>query len=102
MGAGPPLANSEELAIIQQGPKAWNKWREKNKERASFNLARVDLHGRDLTGADLRGVDLSYAILRGAKLGPGTKLWNANLSNADLYQTNLRGADLQADRISHT
>jgi uncharacterized protein YjbI with pentapeptide repeats len=101
MGAGAQLANPEELAIIHQGAKAWNNWREKNQERASFNLSCADLHGRDLTGADLRGVDLSNAILRGATLGQGTKLWNANLSNADLYQTNLRGADLQDVNFSN-
>ncbi|HXO37426.1 MAG TPA: pentapeptide repeat-containing protein, partial [Candidatus Acidoferrum sp.] len=95
MGAGPKVVgNQEDLAVIQQGAKAWNDWR-KDKDVSSLNLSGVDLHGRDLTGADLRAVDLSNANLRSAKLGKGTLLWNANLSNADLYQVNLRGADLQ-------
>ncbi|MGC2694512.1 MAG: pentapeptide repeat-containing protein [Candidatus Angelobacter sp.] len=101
MGAGPKVANQEDIAIIQQGAKAWNEWRGKNTERASLNLSGAVLHGRDLTGADLRGVDLSNAILRGAKLGQGTKLWNATLSGADLYQAHLRGADLQDVNFSN-
>lgn len=101
MGATPKPANSEALAVIQQGPKAWNNWR-KNKDVSFLNLSGADLHGRDLTGADLRGVDLSNANLRNAKLlGKDTLLWNANLSNADLYQTNFRGADLQDVNFSN-
>lgn len=101
MAAGPRSANPEELAIIQQGATAWNNWREKNKERPSFNLSGADLQGRDLTGADLRAVNLENAVLRGAKLGKGTLLWNANLSGADLYQADLRGADLQDVNFSN-
>ncbi|HEY2914450.1 MAG TPA: pentapeptide repeat-containing protein [Candidatus Angelobacter sp.] len=101
MSAGASPANSEELAVIQQGAKAWNEWRGKNKERVSFNLSGADLHNRDVTDADLRAVDLSNANLRGATLGPGTLLWNAKLSNADLYQANLRGADLQDVNFSN-
>jgi uncharacterized protein YjbI with pentapeptide repeats len=98
MGAGAQLANSEELAIIQQGAKAWNQWRDKNKERAAFNLSGTDLHGRDLTGANLRGVDLSNADLyqtnfRGADL-QDVNFASANLFHADLRESNLQGADL--------
>jgi len=100
MGATPTPTNAEALAVIHQGPKAWNNWR-KDKDPSSFNLSGADLHGRDLSGADLRAVDLSNANLRGAKLGSGTLLWNANLSGADLYQANLRGADLQDVNFSN-
>jgi len=84
MGATPTPANAEALAVIHQGPKAWNNWR-KEKQNPSLNLSGADLHGRDLTMADLRGVDLSNANLRNAKFGPDTPLWNADLSGADLY-----------------
>ncbi|MFI5106036.1 MAG: pentapeptide repeat-containing protein, partial [Terriglobales bacterium] len=94
MGARAKLANAEDLAIIQQGAKAWNEWRGKNKERASFNLSGADLQGRDLTGADLRGVDLSNANLRGADLQ------DVNFSDADLFQANLRESNLHGADLS--
>jgi uncharacterized protein YjbI with pentapeptide repeats len=101
MGAGAQLANSEELAIIQQGAKAWNEWRGKNKERASCNLSGADLRHMDLTTADFRGIDLTNANLEGVKLGPGTLLRDANLAEADLNQANLRGAEFQNVNFSN-
>ena len=38
--------------------------------------------------------------MRNAKLGKGTRLWNANLAEADLYNANLHGADLQGVNFS--
>lgn len=88
------MANPEDVGILLQGVARWNDWR-KDKDGPSLDLSKADLRNRELTGADLRAVNLSGAVLRGAKIGPGSSLWNANLSEADLYGANLRGADLQ-------
>ncbi len=86
------MANEEQLRILKQGVKAWNKWREANPN--------VEI---DLTGADLIQVHLSDANLSDANLG-GADLYRANLTgadligailfDADLYHANLRSANL--------
>ncbi len=88
------MANPEHVAILQQGVARWNDWR-KDKDGRSLDFSEADLTNRVLTGVDLRAANLSKAVLRGAKFGKGSLLWNANLSEADLYGANLRGADLQ-------
>ncbi len=93
------MANPEDVGILLQGVARWNDWR-KTKDGPSLDLSGADLRNRDLTGADLRAVNLSGAILRGTKIGPGSLLWNANLSGADLYGADLRGADLQEVNFS--
>lgn len=66
------MANAEQLGILMQGVRVWNKWREKNPDiavdllgadLAKMNLAGANLAGADLSGADLQGVDLSGANL---------------------------------------
>ncbi len=93
------MANPEHVGILGQGVARWNEWR-KDKDGSSLDLSSADLRERDLTGADLRAVSLSNAILRNAKLGKGTRLWNANLAEADLYNANLHGAVLQGVNLS--
>ena len=94
------MANQEHLAIIKQGVKVWNEWREKN-------LAlRLDLGGAYLSGADayLSGADLSRADLSGAKLSGAdlsrANLYGADLSGADLSRANLSGANLSGANLS--
>jgi hypothetical protein len=74
---GTDMANEEHLALLRQGVKTWNEWREKNPD------IRPDLSRADLAGADLHLADLHEANLRGA-----------NLRGANLRGANLRGADL--------
>jgi uncharacterized protein YjbI with pentapeptide repeats len=116
------MADKEQVAMLKQGPKVWNEWREKisyikaglgeaylcgtysNKANLhdadlgganlnGMNLSRVDLGGADLDGANLGGAKLIEANLRGAYL-IGANLLGANLVGADLYGADLGGADL--------
>jgi len=61
------VANSEHLAVLDQGVVRWFRWREKNREiipdLSGADLSRRDLHEMDLTGADLSGANLSEANL---------------------------------------
>ena len=115
------MANSEHLAILNQGVNAWNEWRQK--ARGRIDLQNAELSGKDLTGidfgvkrkvvsvadprtpieqrlafVDLRGADLSAATLTGARLAEanlaGASLANAVLIEAVLTRANLEKADL--------
>jgi uncharacterized protein YjbI with pentapeptide repeats len=84
------MANSEHLAIVQQGVDAINRFAEEN-PTSELDLAGADLSGRDLRSArlmraDLRNANLSKCDLRGASLA------NANLTGADLRNADARGA----------
>jgi uncharacterized protein YjbI with pentapeptide repeats len=107
------MANDEHVALLKQGLKAWNSWREKS------SAIRPNLFD-DVTGADLTWADLSEAYLKEANLSGadlvGADLsgwghphrWNlsradlseANLSSADLSWANLRGAHLNKANLS--
>ena len=71
------MANEELVALVKQGPGAWNAWRLADPQ---IPLGKVDLSGADLVGADLIGTDLREANLVGAHLR------KANLSSADIRQ----------------
>jgi hypothetical protein len=101
------MANEEQLSILKQGVKVWNKWREENPgsdvDLSEANLRDADLNGADLSGADLRRADLSFsdlseADLTGALLSLAhlqvAYLFRANLKAAELIGTNLQGATL--------
>jgi uncharacterized protein YjbI with pentapeptide repeats len=112
------MANEEHVALLKQGVKVWNKWREKTPnikpDLHKANLHKADLRGAILTEANLRGTILYEAFLNGANL-PGAilsradlrgailhkanlskaHLNGANLSRADLFRADLRGADLR-------
>lgn len=49
------MANPEHLEILKQGPKAWNRRREKHPSGGP------DLSGAELSGVELSGVDFSPA-----------------------------------------
>jgi uncharacterized protein YjbI with pentapeptide repeats len=74
------MANQEQLDVLRQGPKVWNRWRKENPD-----------HILDFGGADLSGEILSNAILSNANLS-GTSLGHARLSGADLSGANLSRA----------
>ncbi|MEV0233944.1 pentapeptide repeat-containing protein [Nonomuraea sp. NPDC050786] len=89
-GAEPPGASggtAEVIAILRQGPFAFNQWRADHAEE-ELDLSGADLRGLDLdkmvlAGADLTGADLSRASARGA-IFSGADLTGANLAGADL------------------
>jgi hypothetical protein len=101
------MANSEHLAKIKEGVKAWNEWRKANPKifpdlreavLTSAGLASADFSITDLSAADLNGANLTRADLYGAHLS-GTHLGRAHLGrayldSADLSEANLREADL--------
>lgn len=88
------MANPEQLAILKQGVKVWNEWREKNfADKAPINF---DFSGADLTGVDLTKGDFSYAVLQEANL------ISVRLKQADLTNANLRGANLERAYLSGT
>ena len=99
------MADEEQLAILRQGPQAWNAWRQEDcgvrADLGGADLGRADLReanlGRaDLGGADLREADLGRADLRRADLG------RANLGRADLREANLGRADLRGTDLGGT
>lgn len=89
---GKGVANTEHLAVIQQGPAAWNTWRKLHPE------IRLDLSGANLAGANLSGASLSYAYVSGERLN--ADLSNVYLSSADLRRADLSGADLSGANLS--
>ena len=102
------MANAEQLSILKQGVKAWNKWRNENfrigvdltnadligAKLSEVNLSGASLMAANLPGADLRGADLSEAKLYGAYLEQAN-LSGANLRRADLREATIRSADLR-------
>lgn len=124
------MANEEQLAILRQGVKVWNKWREKNHSlKIDLNganlseailcdidlggitirdsnfigadLRRANFRGSDLKGSDLRNTDLRETILIGTNLRE-TNLAHANLENADLADANLYKANLWNANLTST
>jgi hypothetical protein len=92
------MANEEHVAILKQGVKAWNEWRNKGKPTTPVDLSMADFHSIHLSGANLnlvnlRASNLNFANLRGANLNLAN-LHSANLCNANLRSANLRGANL--------
>ena len=61
------MANPEHVAILDQGVKVWNKWREEN-VNVQVDLSKADLAGANLEGADLSGANLEETDLSGTKL----------------------------------
>ena len=100
-GGAHGMANEEQLAILRQGPEAWNAWRQEHPDSKP-----------DLIGANLGLADLSWATSSGpASAGPtcagptssgptssGPTSAQADLGGADLGGANLGGAYLQRGR----
>ncbi|MCP4204847.1 MAG: toll/interleukin-1 receptor domain-containing protein [bacterium] len=86
------MARKEHLAILKQGVKAWNTWREEHVE------IQPDLRDADLQGAHLAATSLDRANLAGANLA-GARLSRAILTESYLADANLRRARLQHARL---
>ena len=91
------VADSEHLALIEQGVTTWNHWYKNNPkvvpDFSGANLSQLNLQGIDLRGANLTQVnfsntDLSEANLTQANLNRASLL-KANLSKANLSKANL-------------
>jgi len=103
------MANQEQLEILKQGIKVWNKWREDNPDvkidlsDASFNG--IDFHEANFSHADLSHANLSEAKLSEANLSEAelcyTDLWNTRLWGTFLSRANLRGASLISAKLDN-
>ena len=107
------MTNQEQLEILKQGVKIWNKWRVEN-PAVEIDLSGSDLYGADLSSADLNGANLERAFLEKANLVKAdlmkanlsqanlidAHLFEANLSRANLSRANLFGADLMGANLS--
>jgi hypothetical protein len=98
------MANEEHLAILRQGVKVWNRWKNRN-WKLQVDLTRANLEGLNLTkvnlsGADLRRIKLRAANLREADLR-ATDLSEADLSKADFRTADLNGAILRASDFTN-
>jgi uncharacterized protein YjbI with pentapeptide repeats len=91
------MTNQEQLEILKQGVKVWNKWRAKN-PGVDVDLSGSDLYGVNLNSANLNGANLERAFLEKADLVRadlmGANLSQANLVDAHLFESNLAGANL--------
>ncbi|WP_204141418.1 toll/interleukin-1 receptor domain-containing protein [Halomicronema sp. CCY15110] len=91
------MANQEQLALLKQGVRWWNRWREDN-PRQRIDLRNAILYDANLRSADLSGADLSFADLFAANLRStdlrGAKLGGADFRDADLSRSNLHDANL--------
>lgn len=97
------MADSEHVAKLRDGVKAWNAWRMAHSgvvpDLKGAALSGADLSGTDLSGADLSGAELIGATLRRVDLKAAT-LIGADLSGADLGGANLRNATLSRAELS--
>jgi uncharacterized protein YjbI with pentapeptide repeats len=111
------MANEEHLAILNQGVKTWNRWREEN-PKIRPDLSNADLREADLSGAKLVGssyivgvgsqsvnlnreYDTNEVVLIGANLRE-TNLSKANLRGANLIAVNFHGADFSGANLRET
>ncbi len=89
------MANPEHLAILKQGVKVWNEWRENS------HWTQIDLSKANLTNAKLGKIDFSVLNLREADLSHAY-LEEANLNGADLHKAILCESQLGAANLSGT
>lgn len=96
------MSNPQHLAILKQGLKAWNEWRQENPDVEpdlkgaviNWDLSGVDLSRCDLTGAGFYETDVISANLRNAKLMNSEFFW------VDLTESDLTGVDLSYAALS--
>ena len=84
------MADKQQLALIKQGPKVWNTWRQNNRAK-KINLKGADLSKQKLSGADFSG---NKTDLRGVNFREAD-LESADFSCADIRGTNFRDAKLK-------
>lgn len=97
------MANEEHLKILKKGVKAWNKWRQEERD-VMPGLYGADLRGMDLTyihfmRTNLGEANLSGTILRKAFM-VGAYLHGALLLEADLEGADMRGCHLSEARLA--
>ena len=85
------MANSEQIAKLNDGFTAWNTWRASN--NPSIDLTGASLDGRDFTKFNLRFANFERASLRGANFSLA-ELHGANLEDSDLSGATFNGADI--------
>ncbi|MEV4111068.1 pentapeptide repeat-containing protein [Nonomuraea sp. NPDC049695] len=99
------VATGNVVAILRQGPFAFNQWRADNAEE-ELDLSGADLRGLNLdqmifADANLSGADLSRASARGA-IFSGADLTDANLTGADLTRAGFGYSELVDATIAFT
>lgn len=105
------MVDLSQLALLQQGVKAWNRWEFQNLfigekidlvgvDLSDFDLRDVNLRRAHLVNADLKGANLKYANLNTALL-LYADLNDVNLSNAKLCDVNLCGANLKYANLTN-
>jgi uncharacterized protein YjbI with pentapeptide repeats len=98
------MANLEHVRILENGPEAWNRWREENPEILP-DLSQIDLSGAKLVH-DLRpahgGISSGrYMLARTMGVGfVGLNLYQTDLRKSTLRETSLRNAMLHRADLS--
>src|SRR6266566_5986086 len=108
------MANQEHLAILKQGVKVWNKWREEHSDIQpdlsdanlyQANLYQANLYQANLSKANLHEANFYQANLHEANLSEASlgyaHLTYANLSKADLSKADLRRSSLVDTNLSY-
>jgi uncharacterized protein YjbI with pentapeptide repeats len=111
-------ADERHFALLNQGIKSWNQWRENNPkvrpdlrgipmrgmdlDHADFRntiLDNADFYNANLVEADFSGAQLVWAVFGNATLGSarfvGANLCKTNLMSAHLYRADFTEADLR-------
>lgn len=89
------MANEEHVAVLRQGIKTWNEWRDAHAhDGLQPDLSHANLDGLNLTGAKLNWTALYNASLREAVLD-SADLFRADLIAADLSGAQCRAADFR-------
>ena len=99
------MAKPEHFAILKNGIRVWNHWREAY-PRIKPDLREINLGHTDLSKIDLSNSNLTEAILNGANLNKASLksaiLINTFLHEANLNRADLAGANLNRADLSHT
>ncbi len=93
------MSNEEQLTILKQGVKSWNKWRRENPnvkiDLSGFVSNEVNLRGINLNGADLSDTGFAKTDLREAIFN-GACLENTGFGYSDLSGVDFKGAILSS------
>jgi len=89
------MADQRHLKKLNEGVKAWNKWRDEHPEILP-DLSKAPLQGKPLAEIDFRHTNLDLADLS------NPNLCSASLKSASLCQTNLSGAKLRNASLYRT
>jgi len=92
------MADKDQMAILNQGVEAWNKWRQENPDEIldlrDAELENMNLENVNLAEADLEKANFSFANFKNANLA-FSNLENANFSFANFEGANFTAADLE-------